>query len=108
MGLVMNLNRGLIDGRVDITEIGQKQLMTMINIMDPQRVNEQMNRTRFALGIAYPTRVEMSFQKGYLDMGVQMEGALSQEFNIRGIPMTAWVSDASVDFVKRRKEVPLK
>jgi hypothetical protein len=108
MGVVVNLNSGLIDGRVDVTEIGREQLMTLFNVLDPQYVNEQLNRARFALGIAYPKMVEMSFQKGYLDMGVTLGGVMSQQFSLRGIPMTAWVSDATASLVKKGKEVPLR
>jgi hypothetical protein len=107
-GLVFNLTQGTMDGRMDITEIGQRQLLTMINILDPNYVNEQMNRARFALGIAYPSRVEMAFQKGYLDMNVQMKGLISQRIDVHGIPVNAWVSGAASEIAKKGREVPLQ
>jgi hypothetical protein len=101
-GMVINLNSNNIDGKVDVTEIGGSQLITLINAMDPKYENEQMNRARFALGIAYPTAVEMSFQNGFMDMGIQLNGFVSQ--NLRGIAISPWISQAKGEMFKKTQE----
>ena len=103
-GLVIQLNSGTVNGRVDVTEIGRKQLMTLINIVDPQYENQQMNRARFALGIASPSSIQMSFQQGYMDMGFRLDGAIKQDFALRGIPISSWVSSAKAEFIKKPQE----
>jgi hypothetical protein len=108
VGVVINLNRSVVDGRVDITEIGRDQLITMMYMIDPQYSNEQLNRARFALGIAYPSMVGMYFQKGYLDMFVKLGGVTTQEFYLRGIPVASQVSSKTADLIKKSKEIPLK
>jgi hypothetical protein len=108
-GLVVNLNKGSVDGRVDITQIGGAQLLTLINALDPTYENDRMNRTRAALGLGQPTFVEMAFDQGYMDMGVQLAVlGVSQRFDVRGIPVSSFVASATEDFVKRTAEAPIE
>jgi hypothetical protein len=108
--VVINLNQGLVDGRVDITEIGKDQLLTLINITDPNYINDRMNKVRYALGFAYPSSADLSFQKGYMDMGIRLNinNIMNQEFKIGGIPVSPWISPYTNEFVKKTKELPLK
>ncbi len=109
MGLLFNLNQGSIDGRMDITEVGGQQLVTLISLLDPLYEDENMNRMRTALGLGYPTEVEMAFQKGYLDLGVQMIVlGVNKRFDVRGIPIFGWISSSTADLKKITSEVPLK
>jgi hypothetical protein len=106
--LVININRGLMDGRIDVTEIDGKQLITLINLMDPEFKNEKMNKSRKALGIAYPTLVEMAFHGGSMDLGIQLAGALNTRLDQRGIPISSYVIDATSELAKKTEEGPLK
>ncbi len=103
-GLVVNLNTGNVDGRIDFTELGRHQLATLINTVDPTYENEKMNQARFALSIASPSWIQMSFQKGYMDLGFRIGGSVGQDFYLRGIPITAWISEASANIVKLTQE----
>ncbi|MGK5083391.1 hypothetical protein WDW37_08790 [Bdellovibrionota bacterium FG-1] len=108
-GLVFNLNQQSVDGRLDITEIGGAQLITLINVLDPKYENEKMNTLRSALGVGYPTFVALAFQKGYMDMSVELAVlGISKGVEVRGIPLSGFVSSATADFVKKTEEVPLK
>lgn len=106
--LVMNINRGSVDGRVDVTEIGKSQLITMVNVLDPEYKNEQMNKARTLLGIAYPAFVGLSFQEGYLDMSIDLEGLISQKLTLRGIPLSTWITAATSGILKQTEKGPLK
>lgn len=106
-GMVVNLNNGSINGRIDVTEIGKQQLLTLINLVDPRYENLKMNRARFALKIAHPSFIQMSFQQGYMDMLFKLQGALNQDFEMRGIPISAWVAGAKAEMFKGTKtEIP--
>lgn len=107
-GLVINLNSGTIDGRVDVTQIGKTQLLTLLNVMDPHFENEKFNLARNALSVAYPTFIQMSFQDGYMDMNVKLEGFPLPEIPLRGVPISSWVSGATSDVVNKTKKGPLQ
>jgi hypothetical protein len=108
-GIVINLNKGSVDGRVDITEIGRTQLLTLINVLDPRYEDDKMNMTRKALGIGFPTLVQMAIQKGYLDLGMDLNLlGTGQRFDVRGIPISSFVTAATADFVKKTEEGALE
>ncbi|MBI3535574.1 MAG: hypothetical protein HY072_08850 [Deltaproteobacteria bacterium] len=107
LGIVLNLNKGSIDGRMDITEIGRGQLLALINVLDPKYQNDKMNMARSKLGLAYPTFVTMVFQNGYMDMSVQLSLA-DLNAQIRGIPISTWISSATSKTVKKSQEGFLK
>jgi hypothetical protein len=104
-GFVMNLNTGSIDGRVDITEIGASQLITLINAMDPHFENEKANRARLALNVAAPSFVQMDFQNGYMDLDIRIRGI---NLPVRGLSISPWTTGATADLVKSLQEGPLQ
>lgn len=104
-GIVVNLNKGSVDGRIDITEIGASQLLTLINVLDPKYEDDRMNKTRSALGLGYPTFVQMSFDNGYMNLGMELAVlGLRQRIDVREIPISTMVSAATSDFVKKTQE----
>jgi hypothetical protein len=108
-GIVINLNRSAVDGRVDITEIGASQLITLINVLDPKYEDDRMNLARSALGVGYPTFVQMAFDNGYMDLGMELSVlGISQRFDVREIPISSLVSSATEDIVKKTQEGPLE
>jgi hypothetical protein len=108
-GLVINLNKGSVDGRVDVTEIGAAQLLTLVNVLDPKYEDDKMNLVRSALGVGAPTFVEMSFQNGYMDLGVDLDVlGLTKHFDVRGIPFSTFVSSATAGIVRKTRESPLQ
>lgn len=104
----MNLNTGSMDGRIDMTEIGRSQLTALINVMDPKYESQQMNRARLALGIAYPSFVQMAFQKGYMDFNMKLIGPIHYEFQLNGIPISPWISNATAELNKNTKKESLQ
>ena len=90
-GLVMNLTKNSVNGRIDITEIGGSQLVTLMRALDPKGKDEKINRAAAALGIAYPTFVGMMFNNGQLDMKIDMS-LPAPSMTIRGIPIAGSVA----------------
>lgn len=95
-GLVFNLNRSTLDGRVDITEIGGRQLSALINTLDPNFRDEKMNKIRSLLQVGYPTAVNASLAEGYMNMDVQLNllSVMTRE-SVHGIPLSGFISKAS-------------
>lgn len=110
-GIVMDLNKRTVDGRIDITEIGAAPLMMMINVMDPQYQDDKMNRMRSALSLGSPSFVGISMQKGYMDMDARIVSAVGVPVPTPGIhsfPLSSWIDAFTADIVKKTQEGPLK
>ena len=108
-GLVIDLARSSVDGRVDITEIGAPQLVALINLIDPQFEDEKMNRVRRVLELGFPTSVGLAFAEGYMNMDIALSllGIPKRE-SVREIPISSLLSSATSGLVKRAKEGPIE
>ncbi|MBF0360154.1 MAG: hypothetical protein HQK49_04045 [Oligoflexia bacterium] len=104
-----DLNKKLIEGMLDITKIGKKQLLAMINYIDPQYKNEQLNQTRSTLRLLAPTSVGLSLKQGLLDMDVNIEAiGINKNFNIKSIPISGFIESALKDVTTKINEVPIR
>jgi hypothetical protein len=104
-GVVINLNRSSVDGRIDITQIGGSQLVTLLNALDPKFENEKMNKTRTALNFGAPTFVQMSFEQGFMDIGMELAVlGISQRYDVRSIPLSSMVAGAGQEIIKKTPE----
>ena len=92
-GLVFDLKKSTVDGRMDITQIGGPQLITMLNLLDPDFRDEKINRARSLLEIGYPTAVALSFQQGFVDLNLDLMAlGLHHHESIRGVPISGIIS----------------
>lgn len=108
-GFVLNFNRNLLDGRVDVTEIGGPQLVAFINVLDPDYRDEKLNKVRSLLGVGYPTGVELAFREGYMNMDVDMSLlGIRQRQSLREIPISTLLAGVTADFVAQTRKGPLK
>jgi len=108
-GLILDLNRSSIDGRLDITEIGGPQLTALANLVDPDYEDEKLNKVRELLRHGYPTSIGLSFGKGYMDMDIALSvlGVQMRE-SIRGIPVSSLLSTATRDLVRQLRKGPIE
>ncbi|MBF0207681.1 MAG: hypothetical protein HQK53_12405 [Oligoflexia bacterium] len=107
--MVVDFNKRLIEGRMDVTEIGKRQLIGFMNYLDPSYQNESMNNARTALGILAPTKLEMSTRQGLMDMEVGLASPLfSQTIKISNIPISGFVQSGFDNIMNSLKEVPIK
>lgn len=108
-GLVVDFNKSMIEGRVDVTEIGSSQLLLMINVLDPKYEDEKMNKVRTALGIGSPTLVNLALTDGYLDMDVHtISLGVPASWDVHGIPISSKISSATSGLMKETQEDPLE
>lgn len=106
-GIVVDLKSGTADGRVDITEIGAAQLVTLINAMDPTFENEKLNTARTALSLGYPTFVGAKLERGYMDLSIDLRLlGTAHHFDVPGVPLSTFLAsafaDARTDFAKEK------
>ena len=100
-GLILNLNTGTMNGRVDVTQIGGPQLITLVNLMDPRYANEKMNSLRKILELGYPTSAEAAFSDGYMDLDVDLSIlGVPKSQSVRGIPISSLISSKTAGLVQ--------
>lgn len=90
--LNVNIGTRLIEGRIDITQIGADQLITLINALDPNYEDNQLNKIRKALAIANPTLIELELKQGFMNLHLKLSGAVSMNFDVRSIPISHFVA----------------
>jgi hypothetical protein len=92
MAVNFDIRKRLATGRLDLTEIGQRQLMSLIDVLDPEYKDEQMVMARRALRVSYPQGVAISMEQGLMDMGINLGGVVSKDIFIRSIPLTGLIN----------------
>lgn len=105
---VFELERTLLEGRVDVTKIGQRQVLGLINILDPQSRDAQLNKARLGLQVAYPTYVGLQMNQGLLDFKLDIGGAVTTSVTARQLPLTALIAPYAADVRTFLKELPLE
>jgi hypothetical protein len=76
-----------LDGRIEILRIGRHHLYDLLDEYDPHHKDVATNRVRSALGLGYPDRVHLSFDRGFVSMAVSFGGLgrLVRVDEVRGI-----------------------
>ncbi|MBC7530764.1 MAG: hypothetical protein H7318_04235, partial [Oligoflexus sp.] len=87
-----DIRKRLATGRIDVTSIGRNQLLSMIDVLDPDYKDTQMMTARRALQVAYPSLVSISMEQGLMDLLIGLGGAVSTDLSIRSIPLTAFIN----------------
>ena len=78
-----------IEGRAEILRIGERHLLDLLDLQDPQHVDPAMNRIRTALRVGYPDSLRLVFDHGFASAHLEL-GGLARLISIgelRGIPM---------------------
>jgi hypothetical protein len=78
-----------IDGRAEILRIGERHLLDLLDLHDPQHVDAAMNRIRSALNFGYPDSLRLVFDHGFASAHLELGGLarLVSIGELRGIPM---------------------
>lgn len=108
LALVVDLAKSLVEGRVDVTEIGRNQLLALIDVLDPSGADPLLNKARLGLGVGYPRFVGLQMQQGYLDLDVGIGGVVDQNIKIGNLPLTPIINAKTQDLVKTIREVPIQ
>lgn len=78
-----------VNGRAEILRIGNRHLLDLLELSDPNHTDPATNRVRYALEVGYPEHVRLSFNQGFGRLSITMGGLarLLSIDEIRGIPM---------------------
>ncbi|WP_141733653.1 hypothetical protein [Oligoflexus tunisiensis] len=92
MAVNFDIRKRLATGRLDLTEIGQQQLRSLLDVLDPEYKDEQMVMARRALRVSYPQGVAISMEQGLMDMNINLGGVISKDIFLRSIPLTGLIN----------------
>jgi translocation and assembly module TamB len=78
-----------VEGRAEILRIGERHLLDLLDLQDPQHVDPGMNRIRTALNFGYPDKLRLVFDHGFASAHLELGGLarLVSIGELRGIPM---------------------
>ena len=90
--VVFEIRKRLTTGRIDMTTLGKQQLMSLLDVLDPNGADEQIGMARTALRAAYPKFVNMDFGQGLMDLTVGLGGVVTTDMSIRSIPLSNMIN----------------
>jgi hypothetical protein len=96
-----------ITGRAEILRIGNRHLLDLLELADPQHTDPATNRVRYALRLGYPEHVRVSFNHGFGSLRITM-GSLATLLSIdeiRGIPMGP-IADSVINSLSLQEATP--
>jgi hypothetical protein len=107
VAVVVTASDRMIQGRAEISRMGQRHLLDLLDMEDPLRVDAAMNRIRRALAFGYPDRVRVVFDNGFANARVELGGlaGLMSFDELRGIP-TGPLVDRLIEAVVDRRALP--
>ena len=106
---IFNLSKSLVEGKVDITEIGSEQLVGLIDIIDPNYEDDKLVQLRQLLGLGYPTRVTIKMNRGTMDLAVDLViTGVKKTQEIYGIPLTPIIQSKLGDIQNTLKSIPVE
>ncbi len=92
MAVDFDMRKRLASGRMDFTQIGKKQLLSLLDVVDPELKDNQIALARKGLKIAYPKKVGISMDHGLMDLAIDLDGALSQTVGVRSLPLSGLIN----------------
>jgi len=85
--LEFDLQRRLLEGRIDISDISREQLLQLLELFDPNYEDEQLAKIRAALQVAYPEWLALKMQKGLLDLELSLS-LIPGTLRVQNLPLS--------------------
>lgn len=95
--LRLSLEKNIINGRFDVTDIGSSQLKALIDVLDPEGENESLAKLYPALSIASPSSLEAKINHGFMDLSVGLN-QMPNPITISGVNINPFVQQLMNDF----------
>jgi hypothetical protein len=92
MAVDFDMRKRLASGRMDFTQIGKRQLLSLLDALDPDFKDNQISMARKGLKIAYPKKVGINMDHGLMDLSIDLAGALSQSVGVRSLPLSGLIN----------------
>ncbi len=102
VALIYDFKKSLLEGRLDVTEIGSSQLLELIRFVDPKKRDEKLNLARSLLRLGYPSYLGLEMAQGFLDLRLDLGGIVSvKNIGVDGIPLTPILRMAEESFFEK-------
>ena len=92
MAIDFDMRKRLAGGRMDFTQIGKRQLLSLLDALDPDFKDTQVALARNGLRIAYPRAVGIDMDHGLMDLKIALDGAFSKDVAVRSLPLSALIN----------------
>lgn len=92
MAVDFDMRKRLAAGRMDFTQIGKRQLLSLLDAVDPDFKDTQISLARNGLRIAYPRAVGINMDHGLMDLRIDLDGAISNNVAVRSLPLSALIN----------------
>lgn len=89
--ITFDIQKRLMEGRIDVTQISRAQLLQMLEVIDPDYQDPQLATVRSALRLAYPETLRIKMYSGLMDMEVKVS-ALPSPITVRNLPLTPLIN----------------
>ncbi len=92
MAIDFDMRKRLAAGRMDFTQIGKRQLLSLLDALDPDFKDTQVSLARNGLRVAYPRAVGIDMDHGLMDLKIALDGAVSSDVAVRSLPLSALIN----------------
>lgn len=92
MAIDFDMRKRLAAGRMDFTQIGKRQLLSLLDALDPDFKDTQVALARNGLRVAYPRAVGIDMDHGLMDLKIALDGAVSSDVAVRSLPLSALIN----------------
>jgi hypothetical protein len=103
--VVFEIRKRLTTGRVDLTTLGKQQLLSLLDVLDPNGADEQIATARTALRVAYPKFLNMDFSQGMMDLTVGLGGVITKDMSIRSVPLSNMINSNAGEALSKVEEM---
>ena len=106
--LELDLNRALIEGQINFTEISADQLLKFLYLVDPEYEDQRIGTIRRALSLGYPSYVEVKMRFGLMDLKVDITGVANTSLDIRGIELSKFFTSKTESLKRLLERIPVR
>lgn len=108
MAVEIDLVHSLIEGQVHMTEIDQRQLIKMLNILDPKREDDRIQAARSALALGHPSFVEVIMKYGLMHLRLDVATPVgTNTVHVRGIELSRFMAAFGAPIKKALASIPV-
>ena len=106
IALNFDINKLLLEGRVDLQRISRQQLLQLLELMDPEYQDEQLAQLRALLRLAYPEWVAINMQRGLMDLEVSIS-TLPSTMRLTGLPLSPLLQKFLAAPIEQLQQLPI-
>jgi len=107
LSMIYDINKSLLEGRMDFNQLGKRPLLAFLEYLDPRYQESSLNQIRTVLQVAYPTYVGAYFTQGMMDLDVTLAGIINQKYpTIHGVPVNSFLHDLNEQIKNALKVIP--